>query len=59
MSLPVPEFIWFGREICADPRQAERREWVIMPWRSSVSRVMRSWLNVVWNRCGINSWMPG
>jgi hypothetical protein len=27
MSLPVPEFIRFGREICGDPRQAEHREW--------------------------------
>ncbi len=27
MSLPVPEFIRFGRELCGDPRQAERREW--------------------------------
>src|SRR5215213_1906309 len=27
MSLPVPEFIRFGREICGDVAQAERREW--------------------------------
>src|SRR5688500_16787530 len=27
MSLPVPEFIRFGREICGDLAQAERREW--------------------------------
>lgn len=27
MNLPVPEFIRFGREICGDLAQAERREW--------------------------------
>ena len=27
MSLPVPEFIRFGREICGDLAQADRREW--------------------------------
>jgi hypothetical protein len=27
MTLPVLEFIRFGRDICGDLRQAERREW--------------------------------
>jgi hypothetical protein len=27
VNLPLPEFIRFGREICGDLAQAERREW--------------------------------
>jgi hypothetical protein len=49
MSGELPQFIRFGRAICGDLEQAERREW----WLSIESAAVRRWLRPVYSLFGI------